>query len=774
MTPASRLHSSEMPGSTALEPPVVREPFRSGMLSAWLPAAGTALAASLILLGSGVGPGELARFSAYVVLAVALPGVFCWRLLLRRFHTDGNTPPTWFEDLSLGTIFGFGIQLPVYLAGVWVGVPLLFLILPVLVLGLTITGYGRRVWTLPTGRADVRVSWVLAAVIVYGLARLARDVFPLRSLTLSLHKTTTTDETFHQALIAELSHRFPPEIPFVLHTPLDYHWFAHAQIATARWATGVDSTVMLRQLVPALALALAVVGLGAVALRLTGRPVAAVIAPALLVAGAFHLIGPHYESYVYTEPYLSKRFVSSISQAYGVMMSMPALMLLLEVLRPNHRVSRATWATLAITLFALSGSKATFMPIFLCGAVAVWVHQLVVHRRVDRRASALVVLLVIVTAFAQLVLFGGQGGALALDPFATVDKALDSQRIAHTPLSQVAMTLTLLTGWLLYGVGAFGLLKRRRWRDPRAVWMLAAVPAGISVAFLFFRSGLSQLWFQRSVAELVVLLSAWGMACLLPRPLTRRRALVLCGLAVSAGVAAFAVSSYVESRKEDAELATLDSLVLTLAAPLAVLLLFVLVRWVLGLVRKGSRPGPLVLLPLLLGLGLTHVSSLVYDTVTQRPLPQREVDTLYGRGAGLAAAYVARHSSPDDVVATNIHCVSARASRCDNRTFWVSALTERRVVIEGWGYTPDTNVQYKLGRRNAFLPVPYPRRLAVNDAAFKRPSAKTVGRLVDEYGVDWLFVGRRHPADIKALTSLTSLLDRAFRNKHYIIFEVVD
>ena len=37
---------------------------------------------------------------------------------------------------------------------------------------------------------------------------------------------------------------------------------------------------------------MAVLGLGAVALRLTRRPVAAVLAPALLLGGAYHLLGP--------------------------------------------------------------------------------------------------------------------------------------------------------------------------------------------------------------------------------------------------------------------------------------------------------------------------------------------------------------------------------------------------------------------------------------------------------------------------------------------------
>ncbi|MBA3308732.1 MAG: hypothetical protein H0U28_01550 [Nocardioidaceae bacterium] len=746
--------------------------WRRVSTSGWTPMAATVLGLVVISLCFHVQPSELAAFSAYVAGAVALPGVFAWRLLYLRGERDEHGAPTWFEDLSLGTILGFGIQLPVYVVGVFIGAPLLFLALPALVIVLTPTRFGRRVWTAPTSSLDARASWGIAAITLYAVSWLFREVVVLAPLTLRPNRLSTVDEAFHQALTAELSHRFPPQIPFLLDTRLDYHWFVHAQLAATRHATGVESTVLLRVLVPALLLALTVVGIAAIVLRLTRRPVVAVVAPGLLVAGGFHLLGPHYAPWEFTESVMTARWVGSPSQSYGTVMALPAILLILEVLRPDRRPSRFTWILLIIALLALSGAKATFMPIFLCGAIAVWLVHLLVNGRIDRIASALVALVLVVTLFAQFVLFGGRSGAMAFDPFETVRAALYTQGIPATTDALVAMTLTLLVGWLLYGAGGVGLLQGGRWRDPRVIWLVVSVAAGISVAFAFSRAGYSQVWFQRSTAELVVILSGWGLALLLPEPLTRKHALVGSGVAASAGLMAFAASSIVEAANDTVRLATYGSVLLTAIAPILIVAVFLVVRLVTRGSRRARRPGIAVLVVFLLGLGLTSVISFGYDTVTGRPLAQATPDASFAPGGAAAGAWIAEHSGVYDVVATNVHCVEPGGVPCDNRSFWVSAQTERRIVVEGWGYTQDTNANHVPGVPAAHLPIPDTKRLAVNDAAFEQPSAQTVSRLVEEYDVAWLFVSRAYDADIAGLSSLTGLLQKSFHNENYVVFKV--
>jgi len=742
--------------------------------SSWVPMAITAVAIVTLLHRTGVDVGALGRYGLYLALAVALPGVLAWRILLANLHTDTETPPTWFEDLSLGTIFGFAIQLPFYLVGVWVGQPRLFLALPVLVLLITVaTPAGRRSWTQPTRRLDVRAAWALALLSLYGVVWLSRAVFVLRPLSLPASQAPSVDETFHHALVSELLHRFPPEIPFLLGTRLDYHWFGHAQLATTMWATDVKFDPLLHRLFPAALLTLTVLGLGAVALRLSGRPVAAVIAPALLLAGGFYLMGPGYNSWTFTESYMTQKLATSPSHTYGFAMALPATMLILEVLRRDRRASPLTWVALLVALLGLSGAKATFVPLFLCGALALWALRLVFWRRFDRTAAGLVVVLVGIAAFAQLVLFGGNTGALGFEPMMTVEMALVRQGILDTTGNRVAMTLALLVGWLLYGAGVFGLGRLRGWRDRRAIWLLCSIPPGVVVGLVLFRSGLSQLWFQRSTVGLVVVLSAWGMASLLPSPLPTRTALRLLAVAAGAGAAAFAAGWLWSSEQGRPDQVMVAELVATAAVP-GVLLAAALALAMLSKSGAVRATWLVVVLAATLGLGSANVYGFAYDTISD-PAGPRAPKQLFKPGGAQAARWLADHSSPNDIVATNIHCMHPKTDECDNRNFWLSAYSERRVVVEGWGYTVATNESgARSDRISSRVPIPDTRRLAINDAAFDRPSRATISRLVRSYGVSWLFVSKKYPVDLEGLNSLTDVVTRTYRNHYYAIFRVLD
>lgn len=754
--------------------------LRRVVTSSWPAAVLALLGVCAILAKHGVPEVDLLRYGGYLLLCVAFPGVLVWRMLTRDLHQVEGRTPTWFEDLTFGTIFGFGLQLPFFLVGVAADRPLFPLLVPTLAAVLSVLPAGRRTWRLPTARLHAAASWPLAAVVLYGVVWLDRNIFPARPLWLKPNQTQSIDETFHLALISDIAHRFPPEIPFLLGVRLDYHWFVHAQIAASTDLTGVDWTVMLRLVMPALCLVLGGLGVGAVALRLSRRPVAAVVAPALLIAGAYQLIGPNFDSGTFYEPYMAKRVVLSPSQTYGVMVSTPALMLMLEVLRPGRRASRLTWAALALSLLALTGAKATFLPIFVCGAVAAWGVSLLRHRRVDWSATALVALVVVMTAFAQLVLFGGRGGAMAYAPFDTVAAALRDQDLEDTGGNRTWMFLTLLVGWLLYGIGLVGL--KRRLLDARAVLMVVGVAAGVTVPFVFYRTGLSQLWFNRTTAELVVILSAWGLACALPRPLTLRRTLRYGAVAAVAGVTAYLGALAAHAGQENRN-ATTEQLILTVLAPVGLGLLFVLGRVVSRYIPRVPRPPVALLLVALLGLGGMNVVHETVQLATGGPVPgpsgPDEVRDLFHPGGAQAASVIAERAPVDAVVATNVHCRKPRRRHCDNRSFWVTALTERRVLVEGWGYNAETNARFIEGVPNAWLPVPFPERLAINDAAFLEPSPETLDRLVDAYGVSWLFVNKRHPADVAALAELADgrggpdLLAEEFESKHYVVYRVL-
>ena len=749
--------------------------LRRFALSSWPPLLLAAVAVTAVLLRVQLPLVDLGVYVGYLLVCITLPGTVAWRALLHGPLTDGDRETTWFQDVSLGTVWGFALQLPVYLVGVALGVPLLVWVLPVAAVLTLASRRTRAVWTRPTGRLHPGTAWVLAGTVVYGTVWFAAARIARKPLTMAANRAHV-DETFHQALTAELLHHVPPSIPWVAGEPMNYHWFVHAQLAATTWVTGLESRELLRALLPLALMTLTVLALGAAVLHLTGRPAVAAVAPALLVAGGFHAMGPHYGSGTFTEPYLSTRLASSPSFAYGILMSVPVFLLVAEVLRRRGSRDLRTWLALTVALLAAGGAKATVMPVLVCASLGTWALVAVFARRPWNPAAPLTLLVIATTLFTQYVVFGGRNPGLFVTPFEVVDAALRVNGIAHSPLAWTAMLVAMLLGWLLYGAGAVGLLRDRRWTEPAVAWMAIAVVTGITVPFVLYRQGWSILWFSRAVAPLVVVLGAWGLAALLPRPLRPRSAAAYLAVAVASGALALGASTWVESRSATPEgRADLTGLVVTGLIPLAIVAGFAVARLVARLVPGLPRVPLVVPVVMLLGLSLVNPLALLVDRVTGRPGVQPQATQLFAAGGHAAARELHAGSDPDDLVATNAHCMRPKERGCDNRHFWISAHTERRVLIEGWGYTGQTNASAGRDENLFRVPSPFPERLKASDAAFEQPSRETIGHLAEAYGVDWLFVDKRYPVDMPGLRALRGdVVERVHESPHYAVFEILD
>jgi hypothetical protein len=107
-----------------------------------------------------------------------------------------------------------------------------------------------------------------------------------------------------------------------------------------------------------------------------------------------------------------------------------------------------------------------------------------------------------------------------------------------------------------------------------------------------------------------------------------------------------------------------------------------------------------------------------------------------------AGRWLRANSSPDELIATNAHCVYLGAGEeCDRRHFGIAGYTERRVLIESWAYTAEAHNQELIqGVPQQNVLYWTPQLLIDNDAAFTEPSEETIGRLHDKYHVKWLWV----------------------------------
>jgi hypothetical protein len=181
-----------------------------------------------------------------------------------------------------------------------------------------------------------------------------------------------------------------------------------------------------------------------------------------------------------------------------------------------------------------------------------------------------------------------------------------------------------------------------------------------------------------------------------------------------------------------------------------------------------------LIVAMLLGVGLTRLVPYVRDPI-KRISADGGVRYRIGHPGppiapgGIAAAHWLRdHSNADDRVATNVHCRDEAAGKCDNRHFWIAAYTERRVLVEGWGYTPSANAHPTVGTVY-YTPFWDPEILADNDRAFAAPTAENVQLLRDRYGVRWLFVDERFNRPAAGLDEVARL---RYRSGDSAVYEI--
>ncbi|MDP9791512.1 hypothetical protein J2S43_000024 [Catenuloplanes nepalensis] len=315
-------------------------------------------------------------------------------------------------------------------------------------------------------------------------------------------------------------------------------------------------------------------------------------------------------------------------------------------------------------------------------------------------------------------------------------------------------TLVLLL-WMSMVGGAWAMLLRpRRLVDPGVLICLGIVAAGFGAALTFEHPGASQLYFVNSARPYLGALAVAGLAVA-----TAQRRTVggwFLGLfSLSAGACAVWAGHDLigEPRDNQGFGSVLAPLAVLAGAGLAVWLLV----WGLARLRRRVRPARrawfavwLAMLGMVAPGAVAGYASPIMTAARDgwRDVPMdaepAEVRPAIPEGAVEAGRWLRDHSAPGDLVATNAHCRTLRQWVCDNRNFWVSAYTERRVLVSGWGYTVTAHSEAaRTGTMVNRVEFWDRSLLNLNDAAFQMPSAVSVGRLAADHGVRWFLVDRR-------------------------------
>jgi len=262
-------------------------------------------------------------------------------------------------------------------------------------------------------------------------------------------------------------------------------------------------------------------------------------------------------------------------------------------------------------------------------------------------------------------------------------------------------------------------------------------------------------------------LACVGLAQLVQR-IGDRRAVVVVGLGATLGTAACAVARALS----DGPVTDLVRPWLTACAALVLTSLLIAALW-----RVLHRPGRIttVFAAAFVAAGmvaaiLVPVQSLVH--------PDGPMSVLFGgRGTGgptsaqaEAARWLKENSRRGDLVATNTHCLFRNQPRCDPRHFWIAAISERQVLIEGWAYTNRVNAEaVAAGTTPDKVPYWDPKRLELNDQVFEQPSKAAVDQLRTTYGVRWLYADRLTDGLSDHLGQFATM---RFRNEAAIVYEL--
>ncbi|MFG1964011.1 hypothetical protein [Nonomuraea sp. NPDC049028] len=718
--------------------------------SGWVPVGLVGLVAVAALVWRGVSVRDIAAFGGYIGIGVLAPGTLLWRALARG---RGSLA----EELAAGLALGYAVEVLAYIPARAVGLPLLVLVWPVTVIAAFVAVPRlRRHWRSGTAGREwmpLWCAWALAGVVCYLVVWSTLSFYGGHGLTWPGNSTPYVDMPYHLALLGELKHHMPPTVPTVLGEPLSYHWYVYVEMAATSWVTGIEPQTLLYRLSMLPMMVAMVVLVAVLARRLTGRWWAGVAAVFVtyfafspeLYRGASNLFTSRSMFTVWTSP----------TQTFGALLCVPVVLVLVGYLR-RERTGWGGWVLVGVLSAALTGAKATFLPLLLGGLVLVlvvrrWTRPALVGventptepwsrpapvdvkntptERWSRPALVGIGIMLAGLAFAQFVVFGGQRQGLVLAPFASMRPVwglvmdLGPKQVARASVWPIAGLMGIhLICLACVWAGVLGVLARRAvLRDPGMLLLLGIGAGGIGAVVLLGHPSASQYYFLEGARPYLSIASVAGMAaCGRERGFAAAKWWAALGAGLAVGVRVLL--------GPDVPVHGL----FPLALPYLVLV---------GVVAAVAlRRGPVVLAVVAVLTGYAVPATLTQgvgpSSHHEAPPPVRMVP----QGALEAGRWLRDHSSPDDVVATNAHCRPVGWKVCDSRHFWVSAYSERRVLVEGWAYAQSTMSRSEpFGISYLALPFADQARLAANDAMFRQPSAENVARLVREYGVKWAF-----------------------------------
>jgi hypothetical protein len=483
---------------------------------------------------------------------------------------------------------------------------------------------------------------------------------------------------------------------------------------------------------------------------------------------------------VFDPQILSSTWISP-TNLFGLALFAAVIVVLMDVLATDRRPARGEWLLLALLIGGIAGAKASLVPMLIVGLVLAVAGAVLTGRRLVRPPGVALVMATIALAVAAVVLFRGTTGGLVIGldslrslPVVALPGGGDARGVTALALVVAGLLVALLL-WSFLWAGAYGLLGRHPSPidDPRILLLLGICAAALGAVIVFSYPGLSQVYYLRGAAGAFGLLTAAGVAAMLPAP-SRDHELTgaLVMTAIVGGGSVLLIGAVGPAAAPILSEAGLLGVLAAILLPIAALIGVVAVGY--ALIHRVTTKRPrlrgargILLVALVMGFSLPNVALLIAAPFS----PARTSGETIPAHAITAARWLRDNSASSDIVATNLHCLprGETVARCDARHFWVSALSERRILVEGWAYTTLATA-YGTEHRVSDRTVPFwdQSALAANDAAFEAPSVARLETLRDRYGVRWLF------ADLSrgASEALGDVADLRHRDGAFAVYEL--
>lgn len=678
-------------------------------------------------------------YSVYFGCCVVLPGVL---LLRAAWRSNGN----WAEDVGLGAAIGMAHQLLGWAIFTALGLQSWLVVWPLLVLAaFAVLPQLRPCWRI-AAPAPLPAAWS------WGLAICATLLVAFVTFTsLSDHKPPPDgtsyyeDLLFHLSMVNELMRSVPPQLPQVAGEPLEYHWFADADMAGAADITRLSPALVYFRLW-LLPQAVVVLLVSASLARQVSKVWWTGVLAALIVlpTGSASLLSP--------------------STTFSLVTGTAAAIFLVDALF-RRRGGRGTWVLAAALAVIAGGSKPSTLPLLISGVGLAAAFVLIRDRKLPWRSISAGLILVLAMLGTLRFVAGSTSGSgfqlLAVAKFQADYRGITGDLSLpgtgglllpsltsgdSTAIAGVAVMLGLIllsSAGLLTGFGL--LLVRSTRRDPGA-WLLVGALTGAWAGMLLVNhpSG-GQQYFLRSVVPFAAAAAAWLVAVAFEGRSPRTMVLVSVSSLVL-GVVFYEVTQPATLRSGASRVAQVEALARPLLVT-AVLTALLVCGWLLMRRRWAGHRGLGLAVLVLVVTALSLVDLARYSYVALRTdTDYRAPSRLVHPDEQAAALWLDAHSAPSDVVVTGSWCLSAgpREPGCDARGYLVSGIAGRRTLMEGWAYTQQALATNGAdGKMYRVQPSPWPDRVRLSLQVLTAPTAEVLEQVRRQYGARWIYADRR-------------------------------